>query len=129
MADPRGIQTRAEWTRALQALFDRAGLSYHVLAERSAISASTLQMMVTGRSFPRAFTVRMFVQACGERDSQPWVDARARVAAADVTLKRPRTPPGRQVRIGAVPRPAESTAVVRRERLHGCSREFDIREF
>ena len=37
MADPRGIRTRAEWNRALQALFDRAGLSYHVLAERSGI--------------------------------------------------------------------------------------------
>ena len=52
--------------------------------------------------------MRLFVQACGERDAQPWVDARARVAAADVTLKRPRTPPGRQVRIGAVPRAADS---------------------
>ena len=64
--------------------------------------------MVTGQSFPRASTVRLFVKACGERDAQPWVDARARVAAADVTLKRPRTPPGRQVRVGAVPRAAGS---------------------
>jgi predicted transcriptional regulator len=104
MADPRGIRTRAEWTRALKALFDRAGLSYHVLAERCETSASTLQKMVTGQSFPRASTVRLFVKACGERNDQPWVDARARVAAADVTLKRPRTPPGRQVRVGAVPR-------------------------
>jgi NB-ARC domain/Tetratricopeptide repeat len=48
------------------------------------------------------------VRACGERDDQPWVDARARVAAADVALRRPRTPPGRQVRVGAMPRPAGS---------------------
>ena len=106
MADPRRIRTRAEWTAALQALFDRAGLSYHVLAEKSGTSASTLQKMVTGQSFPRPETVRLFAQACGERDAQPWVDARARVAAIDVMLKRPRTPSGRQIRIGVVPRSA-----------------------
>ena len=108
MADPRRIRTRAEWTGALQALFDRAGLSYHGLAERCGTSTSTLQKMVTGHSFPRPETVRLFVQACGERDTQPWVDARARVAAGDVTVRRPRTPPGRQVRVGAVPRAADS---------------------
>ena len=108
MADPRGIRTRAEWTRALQALFAQAGLSYHVLAEQCGTSASTLQNLVTGQSFPRPSTVRLFVQACGERDVQPWVDARARVAAADVALRRPRTPRGRQVRIGAVPRAADA---------------------
>ena len=63
--------------------------------------------MVTGQSFPRPSTVRLFVQACGERDAQPWVDARARVEKADATLKRHRTPPGRQIRIGAVPQPAD----------------------
>src|SRR5712691_2979068 len=99
MADPRGIRTRAEWNRALQALFDRAGLSYHVLAEKSGLSASTLQEMVTGQSFPRPSTVRAFVRACGELDDRPWVEARARVAKAGVTPSRPRTPPGRQVRI------------------------------
>jgi hypothetical protein len=52
--------------------------------------------------------VRLFVQVCCERDAQPWVDARARVAAADIALRRPRTPPGRQARIGAVPRAADS---------------------
>ena len=108
MADPRRIGTRAEWTEALQALFAQAGMSYHVLAERCGTSASTLQKMVTGQSFPRPSTVRLFVHECGERDSQPWVDARARIAAIDVTLKRARTPPGRQVRIGAVPRAADS---------------------
>ena len=79
-----------------------------MLAERCGTSASTLQNMVTGQSFPRPSTVRLFVQACGERDAQPWVDARARVEESDVTLKRPRTPPGRQVRIGAVPRAADA---------------------
>jgi Helix-turn-helix domain len=107
MADPRGIRTRTEWTRALQALFTRAGLSYHVLGERCGTSTSTLQEMVTGQSFPRPSTVRLFVQACGERDTQPWVDARARVKGADVALRRRRTPPGRQIRIGTVPRPAD----------------------
>jgi hypothetical protein len=112
MVDPRVIRTRAEWTRALQALFAEAGVSYDVLTERcrtsSSMSKSTLQQMVTGRSFPRASTVRLFVQACKKGlDTQPWVEARARVAATDVTLKRIRTPPGRQVRIGAVPRPAD----------------------
>jgi hypothetical protein len=95
--------------RALSALRDRAGLSYGQLSDRcEGTSTSTLQKMVTGESFPRAATVRLFVWACGERDAQPWVDARARVAAADVTLGRPRTPPGRQVRVGAVPRAAGS---------------------
>ena len=64
--------------------------------------------MVTGQSFPRPSTVRLFVKACGERDTQPWVDARARVEANDPTLRRPRTPPGRQVPVGAVPRTAGS---------------------
>jgi len=113
MTDPRGIQTRAEWTAALQALRDRAGVSYDVLVERcgkwSSVSKSTLQMMVTGKSFPRASTVRLFVEACDEHDAQPWLDARARVAAADVTLKRTRTPPGRQIRTREpVPRAAGS---------------------
>ena len=109
MADPREIKTRAEWNRALRALFDRAGMSYVQLSERcDGTSTSTLQNMVTGQSFPRASTVRLFVRACGERDEQPWVDARARVAAGDVALRRPRTPPGRQIRVGAVPRPADS---------------------
>jgi hypothetical protein len=107
MADPRGIRTRADWTRELQALFARPGLSYHVLAERCGTSTSTLQEMVTGKSFPRPSTVRLFVQACGEHDAQPWVDARARVREADATLRRHRTPPARQIRIGAVPQPAD----------------------
>ena len=72
------------------------------------MSSSTLQHMVTGQSFPRASTVRSFVQACGESDTQTWVDARARVVAASITLERPRTSPGRQVRVGAVPRAADS---------------------
>jgi transcriptional regulator with XRE-family HTH domain len=108
MVDPRRIRTRAEWTQALQALFAQARLSYHVLAEQCGTSASTLQKLVTGQSFPRPSTVRLFVQACGENDAQQWIGARARVAAADVTLKRPRTRPGRQVRIGVVPRAADS---------------------
>jgi hypothetical protein len=111
MTDPSGIRTRAEWTAALQALRDHAGVSYDVLVERcrksSSMSKSTLQQMVMGSSFPRASTVRLFVQACGVDDARPWVDARNRVAKTDVALKRPRTPPGRQVRIGAVPRPAD----------------------
>jgi transcriptional regulator with XRE-family HTH domain len=108
MADPRGVRIRADWDRAVRELFDRAGLSYHVLAERTGIAASTLQQMVTGRSFPRAATVRLFARACGEADEQAWVDARARVAAGDVTVSRPRTAPGQQVRIGAVPQAAGS---------------------
>jgi hypothetical protein len=47
------------------------------------------------------------VRACGEPDAQPWLAARARVKEADATLRRHRTPPGRQIRIGAVPRPAD----------------------
>jgi transcriptional regulator with XRE-family HTH domain len=70
MTDPDGIGSRAEWTRALQALFVQAGMSYHVLSERCGVSASTLQQMVTGRSLPRASTVRLFVKACGERDAR-----------------------------------------------------------
>ena len=106
MADPRRIRTRAEWTAALQGLFSRAGLSYHVLSERcEGIATSTLQQMVTGQSFPRASTVRLFVQACGESDTQPWVDARNRVAAGDVTASRPQTPPAglREARVGKDP--------------------------
>ena len=106
MADPRRIRTRAEWTAALQGLFSRAGLSYHVLSERcEGIATSTLQQMVTGQSFPRASTVRLFVQACGESDTQPWVDARNRVAAGDVTASRPQTPPAglREARVGEDP--------------------------
>lgn len=106
MADPRRIRTRAEWTAALQELFSRAGLSYHVLSERcGGIATSTLQQMVTGQSFPRASTVRLFVQACGESDTQPWVDARNRVAAGDVTASRPQTPPAglREARAGKDP--------------------------
>jgi len=95
MVDPRRIRTRAEWTAALRKLFDRAGLSYQVLSERcEGIATSTLQQMVTGQSFPRASTVRLFVQACGESDTQPWVDARNRVKANDVTVSPPPTPPG-----------------------------------
>lgn len=101
MADPRRIRTRAEWTAALQALFSRAGLSYHVLAERCGVAASTLQKMVTGQSFPRSSTVRLFVMACGERDDQPWVDARNRVAAGDATVSRPRTPSAELRQTGA----------------------------
>jgi Tetratricopeptide repeat len=93
MADPRRIRTREEWTAALQELFRGAGLSYHVLSERcGGIAASTLQQMVTGQSFPRASTVRLFVQACGESDTQPWVDARNRVAPGDVTGRPPQAP-------------------------------------
>src|SRR5260370_15132458 len=109
MVEPGGIRTRADWNRALKGLYDRAGLSYMKLSELcGGISVSTLQNMVTGQSFPRAPTVRAFVKACGERDSQPWVDARKRVAENDVAMKRPRTLPGRQVRVGAVPRAAGS---------------------
>jgi len=107
MVDPARIRTRTEWTTALQALFIRAGLSYHVLAERCHTSTSTLQKMVTGQSFPRPDTVRLFVRECGEPDVQPWVDARARIAATDIALKRHRTPSSRQIRIGAVPRSAD----------------------
>ena len=71
MTDPSLIRTRAEWTQALQALRARAGKSYHVLAEESGLSASTLQNAVTGQAFPTADTVRLFVEACGERDAQP----------------------------------------------------------
>jgi len=92
VTDLRRIQTRDEWTAALQALFGRVGLSYHVLAERCGIASSTLQQMVTGQSLPRPSTVRLFVQACGERDDQPWVDARNRVAAGDVPVRRRQTP-------------------------------------
>jgi tetratricopeptide (TPR) repeat protein len=93
MADPRRIRTRAEWTAALQELFSRAGLSYHVLSERcEGVAASTLQQMVTGQSFPRASTVRLFVQACGESDTQPWVDARNRVAPGGATGSGSQTP-------------------------------------
>jgi hypothetical protein len=56
---------------------------------------------------PRPSTVRLFVRVCGESDVQPWLAARARVKEADATLKRHRTPPGRQIRIGAVPRSAD----------------------
>jgi hypothetical protein len=92
MTDPRRIRTRAEWTGALQTLFSRAGLSYNVLATRcGGISTSTLQQMVTGQSFPRPSTVRLFVHACGESDAQPWVDARNRVAAGDMTVSRSQT--------------------------------------
>ena len=112
MIDPSGIHTRAEWTRALQELFAEAGVSYEVLAARcrksSSMSTSTLQKMVTGQSFPRPSTVKLFVKACGESDPGPWVKVRARVAANDLTLRRPRTPPGRQVPVGAVPRTAGS---------------------
>jgi hypothetical protein len=45
--------------------------------------------MVTGWSFPRASTVRRFVQACGELDAQPWVDARSRVAASPESVTHP----------------------------------------
>jgi hypothetical protein len=105
--DPRQVETKAEWNKALQGLFARAGLSYHVLAEKTGLSASTLQQMVTGQSFPRASTVRMFVKACGVSDAQPWVDARTRVAVASARRERPRTPASRQVRVGAVPRTAD----------------------
>ncbi|TCO59404.1 helix-turn-helix domain-containing protein [Actinocrispum wychmicini] len=103
MADPRRIRTRAEWTSALQGLFKRAGLSYHVLSERcGGVARSTLQQMVTGKSFPRAATVRLFVQACGESDTQPWVDARSRVAAGDVAGSQPQAAPAgsREARAG-----------------------------
>jgi hypothetical protein len=112
MADPRRIGTRAEWSRELKALFTAAGLSYAQLSERcGGVSTSTLQKMVTGQSFPRPSTVRLFTKACGERDAQPWVDARARVAAGDPAASRPRTPSGRQVRVGAVPRASGSFQV------------------
>lgn len=92
----------------LQALRDRAGLSYVQLSERcEGTSTSTLQKMVTGESFPRAATMRLFVRACGERDAQPWVDARNRVQAAEATLQRRRTPPGQQIWVGAVPQRAD----------------------
>jgi hypothetical protein len=108
MVDPSSIQSREEWTAALQALRDLAGLSYARLSERcGGISTSTLQKMVIGESFPRAATVRLFVQACGVRDVQPWVNARNRVQAADPRLQRRRTPPGKQIRVGAVPQPAD----------------------
>jgi len=107
MVDPTLIRTRAEWTQALQALFARAGLSYHSLAERCGISTSTLQKMVTGQSFPRPSTVRLFVLACGIDDSRLWLEARKRVVATDATLRRHRTPPSRQIRIGALPRAAD----------------------
>jgi hypothetical protein len=102
MADPFLIQTREEWTASLQVLRDRAGLSYLQLSERcGGISTSTLQKMVTGESFPRAATVRLFVRVCGERDTQPWVDARNRVQAAEARLQRRRTPPGKQIWVGS----------------------------
>lgn len=95
MVDPRRIETRAEWTAALKKLFDRAGLSYRVLSERCGVATSTLQQMVTGQSFPRAATVRLFVRACGQSDPQPWVDARNRVKASDGTMSRAPTPPAK----------------------------------
>ena len=49
----------------------------------------------------------LFVQECGEHDAQPWLDARAGVKRADATLKRHRTPPSRQIRVGTVPQPAD----------------------
>lgn len=82
MIDPAGIETREQWNTQLQALFDRVGKSYQQLsADCAGISTSTLQKMVTGQSFPRPDTVRLFVIACGEADPQPWLDARQRLAA------------------------------------------------
>jgi hypothetical protein len=108
MADPSLIQTREGWTAGLRALRGRAGLSYAQLSDRcEGISTSTLQKMVTGESFPRTATVRLFVRACGERDAQPWVDARNRVQAAEARLQRRRTPPGEQIWVGTVPQPAD----------------------
>jgi tetratricopeptide (TPR) repeat protein len=106
MVDPRRIRTRDEWTAALRKLFNRAGLSYHVLSERCGGTAtSTLQQMVTGQSVPRASTVRLFVRACGESDPQPWVDARNRVKASDDTMSRAPTPQAgpRQAKAGKDP--------------------------
>jgi hypothetical protein len=111
MADPREIRTRAELTRALRELFDQSPLSYDAMVAKLGhqVSKSTLHDMVTGKRFPQSETVRLFIKVCRRDDGQAWVDARNRVAAADVTLRRPRTPPARQVRAGEpVPRAAGS---------------------
>ncbi|KOX18464.1 hypothetical protein ADK67_36890 [Saccharothrix sp. NRRL B-16348] len=93
MIDPHRIHTRDVWNAAMWQLYHGSGLSYHVLAERCGSSTSTLQRMATGQSFPRPSTVRSFVQACGESDLQPWVDARNRVRASDMSVNKPPTPP------------------------------------
>ncbi|MFI6485116.1 tetratricopeptide repeat protein [Nonomuraea sp. NPDC050663] len=125
MIDPSLIRTREEWTVALQGLRDRAGLSYAQLSQRCEdMSTSTLQKMVTGESFPRAVTVRLFVRACGELDTQRWVDARNRVQAADTRVQRRRTPPGKQIRVGAVPRAADCF----QEREIAASLEREVEE-
>src|SRR5260370_345625 len=66
MVDPGGIRTRADWNRALNGLYDRAGLSYMTLSVLcGGISVSTLQNMDTGHSVPTAPTVRALLTACG----------------------------------------------------------------
>ena len=107
MADLSRVRTKAELASALDALRARAGLSYHVLAEATGISTSTLQKMVTGQSLPRARTLELFMQACGEHDTRAGTDALARVRHADSTVQRKRTPAGKQVQVGVIPQPAD----------------------
>ncbi|SFL67406.1 helix-turn-helix domain-containing protein [Streptomyces pini] len=60
----------------LRALRERAGLTLAQLSALSGLSTGTLSTAQNGMSVPSEKTVKAFVEACGERDTEPWVAQR-----------------------------------------------------
>ncbi|GAX57953.1 helix-turn-helix domain-containing protein [Streptomyces olivochromogenes] len=83
MPDPRRIHTRDDLTRQLAELFHNGGWSIQRLAAESGLGRATVHGVINGTTdLPRSGTLKAFTEACGQKP-EPWLEARARLLAAD----------------------------------------------
>jgi transcriptional regulator with XRE-family HTH domain len=90
MPDPETIVTQADFSRALRALRERAGLTIREIAKASGMPSSTVGDYFSGRHLPIGPGLLLPVlRACGDADA-------GRAAAWKAALARVRRPPGRR---------------------------------
>jgi hypothetical protein len=106
--DPSSVHTAAELAHALLELFEKSGQSYQSIAKAARVSTSTVHGMCTGKTLPRASSLKLFVEAC-DADPGPWLEALARVRRGRLRRGLLR---GRAGRSPGTPEPAIPTADV-----------------
>ncbi|MGI5284653.1 hypothetical protein ACQEVF_15125 [Nonomuraea polychroma] len=80
--EPSRIRTSTELTAQLVALFDRDPRGMQRLAADAGLGAGTVQHLLSGKTkIPHKETLKCLVQALGHEPG-PWLEARARLAAA-----------------------------------------------
>ena len=90
MSGPEHVSTRAEFVAAMQALRERAQLTYRELEHKAQAAGDrlprgTIASALSRGRIPREQTIASFVRACGGDRSavERWLAARQRIASAD----------------------------------------------